>query len=404
MDVSSLKIVSGEVLSVIGPNGAGKTTLLQALSQLIRLGKGDIYFLGKKVGADMPPLDYRRCLAMVFQEALLFDTTVYANVASGLKIRGVKSPEIVSIVNTRLEQFGIVHLRDRSAKTLSGGEAQRTSLARAFAIQPQILFLDEPFAALDPPTRESLLEDLNRVLRTSGTTAIMATHDQVEALRLSDRIAVMNEGRIVQIGPPAEIMNHPVNEFIASFVGVETIIEGRVIKCERGMATIAVSKNSKTPLAHTFPGGGAGAETSVDCSLLTFPKERGNATTNQSSDDPINSTPSIHLETLAERAEVSLLEAAGQVQPGEGVFCCIRPEHVTIYPGWRHERSSARNVFPAIIDRIIPAGPFHKVHLNGGFPLVAYVTVQSIEDLGLRVGATVIASFKATSVHMIRRG
>ena len=357
LDVFSLEIIHGEVLSIIGPNGAGKTTLLQALSQLIRLVKGDIYFQGKKVGADMAPLDYRRCLAMVFQEALLFDTTVYANVASGLKIRGVKSSEIDAIVNTRLEQFGIGHLRDRSAKTLSGGEAQRTSLARAFAIQPQLLFLDEPFAALDPPTRETLLEDLNRVLRTTGTTAIMATHDQAEALRISDRIAVMNKGRIVQIGPPAEVMNHPVDEFIASFVGVETIIEGRVIKCERGTATIA-----------------------------------------------INSNPTTLPETGREGAEVSLLEVASQVRLGEQVFCCIRPEHVTISPGGQLDRSSARNAFPAIIDRIIPAGPFHKVHLQGGFPLVAYVTVQSIEELDLRPGSTVIASFKATAVHIIRRG
>ena len=357
LDVFSLKIIPGEVLSIIGPNGAGKTTLLQALSQLIRLVKGDIYFQGKKVGADMAPLDYRRCLAMVFQEALLFDTTVYANVASGLKIRGVKSSEIEAIVNTRLEQFGIGHLRDRSAKTLSGGEAQRTSLARAFAIQPQLLFLDEPFAALDPPTRETLLEDLNRVLRTTGTTAIMATHDQVEALRISDRIAVMNEGRIVQIGPPAEVMNHPVDAFIASFVGVETIIEGRVIKCERGTATIAIDYDPTAPT-----------------------------------------------ETKPESAEVSLLEAAGQVRPGEQVFCCIRPEHITIYPSGQLDRSSARNAFPVIIDRIIPAGPFHKVHLQGGFPLVAYVTVQSIEELDLRPGSTVIASFKATAVHIIRRG
>jgi len=372
LDVSSLEVVPGEVLSIIGPNGAGKTTILQALSRLIRLGKGDIYFQGKKVGADMAPLDYRRCLAMVFQEALLFDATVYANVASGLKIRGMNSSEIVTIVNNRLDQFGIGHLRDRSAKTLSGGEAQRTSLARAFAIQPQLLFLDEPFAALDPPTRETLLEDLNHVLRTSGTTAIMATHDQVEALRLSDRIAVMNEGRIAQIGPPAEVMNHPVNEFIASFVGVETIIEGRVIKCERGTATIAVDKNSKTKSAQAFPGA---------VPSLAFTGETG-----------------------AERAGIFLLEAAGEVRLEELVYCCIRPEHITISPGGRHDRSSARNAFPAVIDRIIPAGPFHKVHLNGGFPLVAYVTVQSIEDLDLRAGAAVIASFKATAVHIIRRG
>jgi len=399
LDVFSLKIIPGEVLSIIGPNGAGKTTLLQALSQLIRLVKGDIYFQGKKVGADISPLDYRRCLAMVFQEALLFDTTVYANVASGLKIRGVKSSEIDAVVNTRLEQFGIGHLRDRSAKTLSGGEAQRTSLARAFAIQPQLLFLDEPFAALDPPTRETLLEDLNRVLRTTGTTAIMATHDQVEALRISDRIAVMNEGRIVQIGPPEEIMNHPVDEFIASFVGVETIIEGRVIKCERGTATIAINSNptnsgSKSKMKSRRQGRG-------DADVLFI---------RQGADDEANEDSALIWnrnnlpETVREGLEVSLLEAAGQVRPGEQVFCCIRPEHVTIYPSGQLDRSSARNAFPAIIDRIIPAGPFHKVHLRGGFPLVAYVTVQSIEELDLRPGSTVIASFKATAVHIIRRG
>ncbi|MFA6412264.1 MAG: ABC transporter ATP-binding protein [Syntrophales bacterium] len=373
LDVSSLKIVPGEILSVIGPNGAGKTTLLQALSQLIRLGQGNIYFQGKKIGADMPPLEYRRCLAMVFQEALLFDTTVYANVASGLKIRGVKSSEIVSLVNTRLQQFGIEHLRDRSAKTLSGGEAQRTSLARAFAIEPQLLFLDEPFAALDPPTREALLEDLNRILRTSGTTAIMATHDQVEALRLSDRIAVMNEGRIVQIGPPAEVMNHPVDEFVASFVGMETIFEGKVLNCERGTTTIAVSRSAYPATADAPP-------------------------------TSMTNSPSSMAEASGLDVGALIIEVAGQAKAGEQILCCIRPEHVTLSPGVRADRSSARNAFPTVIARISPAGAFYKVHLNGGFPLVAYVTVQSIEDLDLRVGTIVTASFKATAVHMIRRG
>jgi tungstate transport system ATP-binding protein len=371
--VSSLKIFPGEVLSVIGPNGAGKTTLLQALSRLVRLSKGDVYFQGKKVGADMAPLDYRRCLAMVFQEALLFDTTVHANVASGLKIRGVKSSEIDSLVNSQLEQFGIEQLRNRSAKTLSGGEAQRTSLARAFAIQPQLLFLDEPFAALDPPTRESLLEDLNRILRASGTTAIMATHDQVEALRLSDRIAVMNEGRIVQIGPPAEVMNHPVDEFVASFVGMETIFAGKVEKCERGTTIISVGRS-------VYPATDGALPVSMN-SLLTPAAEK----------------------TVSDRDNL-FIEVAGQARAEEQLLCCIRPEHVIISPGMRPDRSSARNAFPAQIARISPAGAFYKVHLNGGFPLVAYVTVQSIEDLDLRVGATVTASFKATAVHMIRRG
>ena len=119
-----------------------------------------------------------------------------------LKIRGMGQDEIRRVVEEYLERFGISHLINRSARKLSGGEAQRTSLARAFAIKPEIIFLDEPFSSLDPPTRESLIEDLQRILRETNTTAVMATHDQMEALRLSDQIAVMNQGKIAQIGSP----------------------------------------------------------------------------------------------------------------------------------------------------------------------------------------------------------
>ena len=148
---------------------------------------------------------------MVFQEPLLFDTTVFENVASGLKIRGMRGPEIQEIVRENLERFGIAHLPDRSARKISGGEAQRVALARAFATRPETLLLDEPFASLDPPTRECLLDDLESILRQTKTTTLMATHDRMEALRLSDRIAVMNQGRILQVGPPAEVMNHPID-------------------------------------------------------------------------------------------------------------------------------------------------------------------------------------------------
>ena len=230
MDISSFLIHEGEILSLIGPNGAGKTTLLQTLSYLLKPFQGEIFFRGKKVETNHSVLEYRRKLAMVFQEPLLFDTTVFNNVASGLKIRGMKRGEIRDRVMEQLERFGISHLSDRSARTLSGGEAQRTSLARAFALQPEILLLDEPFSSLDPPTRDSLIEDLEHILQQTRTTAVFATHDRLEALRLSDRIAVMNEGKILQIGSPEEVMNHPVNEIVASFVGVETILTGKVIK------------------------------------------------------------------------------------------------------------------------------------------------------------------------------
>lgn len=151
LSVDTLALSPVEVLSVIGPNGAGKTTLLQVLAGLVRPLRGEILFQGASVRGESN-LAYRRRISMVFQEPLLFDTTVFGNVASGLKIRGMLRQVIAERTTRQLNRFGISHSADRSAWTLSGGEAQRTSLARAFAVNPEILFLDEPFASLDPPT------------------------------------------------------------------------------------------------------------------------------------------------------------------------------------------------------------------------------------------------------------
>lgn len=341
LDIPALMIEEGETLSLVGPNGAGKTTLLQTLACLIKPSQGECIFKGEKVSSNHSGLEYRRRVAMVFQEPLLFDTTVFENVASGLKIRGMKRPEVREIVSENLERFGIAHLHYRSARKISGGEAQRVALARAFATRPEILLLDEPFAALDPPTRESLLEDLESILSQTKTTTLMATHDRMEALRLSDRIAVMNQGRILQVGPPAEVMNHPLDEFVASFMGVETILAGRVIKKDGG----------------TFVASIMGQE----------------------------------------------VEAVGEIELGESVVFCIRPENVTlaVYPF--KESSSARNVFAGRIMKVIPMGLYYKVQLNCGFPLVAYVTTHSLENLSLTEGKEVFASFKATSIHVVRK-
>ena len=341
LNVPSLLIQEGEVLSLIGPNGAGKTTLLQTLSYLLKPFQGEIFFKREKVNSNHSVFDYRRKLAMVFQEPLLFDTTVFDNVSSGLRIRGMRKMEIRSRVMENLERFGIIHLSDRSTRTLSGGEAQRTSLARAFAIQPEILLLDEPLASLDPPTRESLIEDLEHILRETRTTTIFATHDRLEALRLSDRIAVMNGGEIFQIGSPEEVMNHPVNEFVASFVGVETILKGRVVKKNGGTFVASISGNE--------------------------------------------------------------IEAVGEVHLGESVILCIRPENVILSIHPSNAITSARNVFPGKIERIVPLGLYQKVQLDCGFPLVAYVTNHSLENLSLEEGRGVMASFKATAIHVIRR-
>ena len=254
----------------------------------------------------------------------------------------MRKPEIQRMVMEHLSLFGIGHLSHRSARTLSGGEAQRTSLARAFTIQPEILFLDEPFASLDPPTRESIIEDLEKILRQKRTTTIFATHDRMEALRLSDRMAVMNAGRILQIGSPREVMNQPVDEFVASFVGMETILTGRVVRKDGGSLIISV----------------AGQE----------------------------------------------IEAVGDAHLSEMVVLCIRPENVTLLTHLSKEVTSARNVFLGEILKIIPLGLYQKIQLDCGFPLVAYVTNHSMEELSLAEGKEVKASFKATAVTVVRRG
>ncbi|MCX5854900.1 MAG: ABC transporter ATP-binding protein [Deltaproteobacteria bacterium] len=341
LNIPHLDVPEGKVMSLIGPNGAGKSTLLLMLSWLLKSSQGDIIFKGKKIDSNHAVIDYRRHLAMVFQEPLLFDTTVFENVASGLKIRGMGHHKIGQVVDEYLNRFGIAHLVDRSARKLSGGEAQRTSLARAFATKPEIVFLDEPFSSLDPPTRESLTGDLERILRETGTTTIMATHDQMEALRLSDRIAVMNQGKIAQIGTPEQVMNHPVDEFVASFVGMETVFSGHVTKTYDGTFITSVSDRE--------------------------------------------------------------VEAVGAVSMGDRVVCFIRPENVILSRNPSEEMTSARNIFPGIIVKIIPMGLFHKIQLDCGFSLVAYVTHQSLENMSLKEKDHVFASFKATAVHVIRK-
>jgi tungstate transport system ATP-binding protein len=341
LDIPTLDIRAGEVLSLIGPNGAGKSSLLLVLACLLPWRQGTLRFHETPVTAGNGVLAYRRKISMVFQEPLLFDATVHENVASGLKLRGLSRSNILSMVPECLERFGIVHLADRHARKLSGGEAQRTSLARAFAIKPEMIFLDEPFSSLDPPTRDGLIEDLQRILRETGTTAVMATHDRLEALRLSDRVAVMKDGRIAQIDVPETVMNHPADEFIASFVGMETILAGEIVRSGAGTVTASIG----------------GRE----------------------------------------------LEMVGEGKPGERILCCIRPEQVTLSTRPVSEGVSARNTFAGRIVQIVPLGLFYKISLDCGFTLVAYVTAPSMENLTLEAGKSIFASVKATAVHLIKK-
>lgn len=205
-----------EKIAVIAPNGGGKSSLLLALACLIPRKCGTILFDGKEV-TNGDETAFRRRIAMLFQEPLLFDTTVLDNVAEGMRIRGENRKSARERAEESLELFRIGHLAKRSAHKLSGGEAQRVSLARAFAIKPELILMDEPFSSLDLPTRIKLAEDLGMILHESGTSAIIATHDRIEALRVVDRLIVLDSGRIVQDGTPKEVMEKPANSFVAAF-------------------------------------------------------------------------------------------------------------------------------------------------------------------------------------------
>jgi len=218
LEIERLAVESGEVLAVVGPNGAGKSSLLLAAARLLKPERGEIRFGGQPADA-MSDLDYRRRIGLVLQEPLLLDTSVFENVAAGLHFRHLPKEEITRRVGVWLERLGIEALRQRPAARLSGGEAQRVSLARAFALQPQLLLLDEPFSSLDAPTRLRLLDDLHALLAETSTTTVFITHDLKEAGRIARRVAVLLDGRLRQVGAPEQVFSAPADEDVAAFLG-----------------------------------------------------------------------------------------------------------------------------------------------------------------------------------------
>jgi len=217
LNIDSLDIQRGETLAVVGPNGAGKTTLLLALAHLLKPARGEIRFDGKSL-ANWDKLEYRRKISFVFQSPLLLDMTVEQNVALGLKFRGVAKAEVQSRVERWVKSLGVESLAQRRASQLSGGEAQRVSLARAFVLNPELMLLDEPFAALDSPTRVQLLEDLSALLRKDHLTAIFVTHNLKEAAQMGDRVAVIAGGELKQVGTARQIKSKPADETVKAFL------------------------------------------------------------------------------------------------------------------------------------------------------------------------------------------
>jgi len=223
-----MTIEQGEFISLLGPSGCGKTTTLRMIAGFETPSSGAIFFEDKNVTHLKPNL---RNTGMVFQNFALFPhLTVAENIAFGLKARGVGGQELKRRVENALKMVELSLYASRSVTQLSGGQQQRVALARAIVIEPEILLLDEPLSNLDAKLREETREEIKTLQRRLAITTVYVTHDQDEALSLSDRIVVMNKGECVQIGSPAEIYQKPVNEFVAKFVGGANVLQGTRIK------------------------------------------------------------------------------------------------------------------------------------------------------------------------------
>lgn len=224
----SLDVHPNEFLTLLGPSGCGKTTTLNMIAGFLMPDAGEIVIDGREVTNEPPN---RRDSAMVFQQYALFPhLSVAENVAYGLKMRKVSKTDIGPRVEEALAKVGLQGRGDRYPKQLSGGQQQRVALARAIVVRPKVLLLDEPLSNLDLKLRESLRLEIKHLQRDLGLTTVFVTHDQTEALVMSDRIAVMKEGRIEQLGTPEQIYSEPATEFVAGFVGQSNLISGTVVE------------------------------------------------------------------------------------------------------------------------------------------------------------------------------
>jgi len=338
--VHRFEVRSGLVHVLLGPNGAGKSTLLKALNGLEQ-ADGTLEFEGRAVKGNGARLALRRRTAAVAQKPYLLSTSVLNNVATGLRYRGMQRREANAVALEALKLLDIAHLAARKPGRLSGGEAQRASIARALVCDPVVLFLDEPMAFLDPPTRRTLTDDLLRILDLRGIAAVWVTHDRDEALAVGDTVTFIERGEVVQSGAALEVFARPATESLATFLGLDTFLEGTVI---------------------AGPGGD-----------LRFVLQNGRELW------------------------------CGEAPLGHAV-ACLPPENVVLLTTTPERSMSLRNVLQGTVEDVRPDGRLLRVSVTTeGLKVGALVTKAAFEELDLRVGAPVAAAFKATALHPIPR-
>ena len=249
VDNVSLAIDKGSFVTLLGPSGCGKTTILRALAGLVSPAAGEIHIAGRQVN-DVPI--HKRNIGLVFQNYALFPhKTIHDNVAFGLKYRGTAANDIERKVKRALDIVRLPGVENKVPSELSGGQQQRIALARAIVIEPDVLLLDEPLSALDANLREEMRVEIKTIQRKVGITTIFVTHDQEEALAMSDRIVVMNQGVVEQEGTPEDVYNEPASRFVASFLGQSNLLEGVVASLKAGTASVALE--GCAPIAASAP-------------------------------------------------------------------------------------------------------------------------------------------------------
>lgn len=336
LDVKRLELREGELLAVVGPNGSGKSTLLRVLAMLDAPDAGRVTYRGMAGRAAERAL--RRAAAAVLERPHFWRDTVGYNIGIGLRLRRRPSAEIASRVEKYAHLLGIGDLLDRDMGSLSGGQGKRVALARALILRPDILFLDEPSANLDEPSRFSFREDLERLARDRAGSIFLVTQDLREALSLADRITVLVRGRLVQTGTPTELFENPANPFVARLTGAELTLRGVVRAVEDGLLAIDLG----------------GAE----------------------------------------------IFAVGDAAPGDTVKVAYRPEDLVLAPAEEPGgRQSARNVLYATILERRSVGTFVHLRLAGPQDMAALVTRASAEDLCLTLGQRISVRVSATALH-----